>query len=122
MQQPLLINGVPMAATPSFFQVGLMDLDDAEGTGRSADGYGYRDRIRAGVRKIEMSFGLLTWAEISAQLQQVEDEYIKFTYPDPYSGKYETRTFNSGDRTAAFAVSRGNDFYWTGLKFNLVEQ
>lgn len=115
------INGVDIA-TPSTFQVGILDLDSSEGSGRTMDGISYRDRIRAGVRKIEMSWGPLPWSEVSKILQAIQDEYFECTYPDPMTGQYETRTFYVGDRTAPFAVSRGDEIYWTGLKFSLTEQ
>lgn len=118
----LKINGVELTAYPSSFSVDIMDLDSAEGSGRTADGYGYRDRVRAGVRKISMTWGPLRWDEISAILQAFQDEYFDVTYPDPMSGQYETRTFNVGDRSAPFAVSRDGEIIWTGLKFNLVER
>lgn len=116
------INGVDLPATPSSFRVISQDLDSAEGSGRTADGRQYRDRIRAGVRKLEFGFGILTWQQISTIYQLMENEYFDVTYPDPYSGQYETRTFQVGDRDAAFAVSRGNEILWAGLKFNLVER
>lgn len=116
------INGVDLPATPSTFRVSSMDLDSAEGSGRTMDGVGYRDRIRAGVRKIEMAFGVLSWQEISEIYQLMTNEYFEVTYPDPYSGRFETRTFNVGDRDAAFAVKRGDEIMWAGLKYNLVER
>lgn len=116
------INGVDLPTTPSSLRVLSMDLDSAEGSGRTADGQGYRDRIRAGVRKLELAFGILSWSEVSTIYQLMENEYFEVTYPDPYSGKFETKVFNVGDRDAAFAVSRGNDICWAGLKYNLVER
>lgn len=98
-----------------------MDLDDGDASGRTADGAMHRDRV-AVKRKIEMTFGVLSWPEISAVLTALRDPFVKFTYPDPQTGGYETRTVYTGDRTAAYAVGKGNNIMWSGLKFNLTEQ
>jgi hypothetical protein len=99
-----------------------MDLDSAEGSGRTADGRQYRDRIRAGVRRLRFGFGPLKWSDLSTIYQLMEDEYFEVTYPDPYSGQFETRTFQVGDRESPYLVSRGDEIYWSGFRFNLVER
>lgn len=114
-------NGQDIAASPATFQVMPFDLDAEEGTGRTADGQGYRSRI-AVKRQIEMSWGLLTWATISKLLNSMRDSYFNVTYPDPMSGQYETRTFSVGNRPAPFAVSKGNEILWSGLKITLTER
>lgn len=116
------INGVSLAAAPSTFQVTLLDLDSAEGSGRTLDGQGYRDRIRAGIRKIDMSWGPLSQADTSQILQLIQNEYFECTYPDPMTGQMETKTFYVGDRVAPFLVRRGDEIYWSGLKLTLTER
>lgn len=115
------INGVDLPATPSSFQVTVIDLDDSEATKRTADGTLHRDRI-AVKRKIDMSWGPLNWSDTAAILQAVQNEFFQCTYPDPMTGKMETKTFYVGDRVAPFAVSRGSEIYWTGLKLTLTER
>lgn len=115
------INGVDLPATPSTYQVTVLDLDDSEATKRTADGTMHRDRI-AVKRKIDMSWGPLNWADTSAILRAVQNEFFECTYPDPMTGQMETKTFYVGDRVAPFAVMRGNEIYWSGLKLTLTER
>jgi len=115
------INGVSLPASPSSFQVTVLDLDDAEATKRTADGTMHRDRI-AVKRKIDMTWGPLNWSDTSAILQAVQNEFFQCTYPDPMSGQLETRTFYVGDRVAPFLVKREGEIYWTGLKLTLTER
>lgn len=117
----LKINGVDIASTPSSFQVTVLDLDDGEASVRTADGKMNRDRI-AVKRKIEMTWGPTNWADTSAILRAIENEFFEFTYPDPATGRFETKTFYVGDRVSPFAVSRGNEIYWSGLKLTITEQ
>lgn len=115
------INGVEIAEYPSKFTVTAMDLDDGESTGRTADGTLNRDRIRV-VRQIEMEWGVLSWSKISAVLKAMDTVFFQFTYPDPITGAYETKTFYVGNRPAPFAVSNGNNIMWSGLKVTLTEK
>jgi len=115
------INGIEIHVYPTTFNVTVADLDNGETSGRTADGRMYRDRI-AVKRKLEMSFGMLKWEELSAILQLVKDEFFEVYYPDTESGQYETRTFYCGDRTAGIAVLQDNVYYWNGLKLTLVER
>lgn len=117
----LKINGVDIAAHPKEFSVTPLDLDDAESTTRTADGTLTRSRI-AVKRQIDMSWGVLSWTEISAILTAMRDEFFELTYPDPMTGQFETKTFYVGNRPAPFAVGDGNDIRWSGLKVTLTEQ
>lgn len=117
----LKINGVDIAAMPSAFQCMPFDLDAEEGTGRTSLGDGYRTRV-AVKRQIEMGWGMLTNAEISSILQAMSGEYFTFSYPDPMSGTTETKTFSVGNRPAPFAIKKGNEIYWSGLKVTLTER
>jgi hypothetical protein len=117
----LKINGSDIAVHPAQFAVNVLDLDDAEASVRTSDGTATRDRI-AVKRKVEMSWGLLTWPQISSILTALQNPFVKFTYPDPMSGRMETKTFYTGDRSAAVAVTKGSEILWSGLKFNLTEQ
>ncbi|MDP4144484.1 MAG: hypothetical protein Q8936_08390 [Bacillota bacterium] len=112
----LIINGVAVAA-PKSFQVNLVDLD-ADNTTRNAKGVLMRDRIRQ-MRKLECEWGPLTTSEISVILQAVNPTGVNVTYPDPYSGNDQTRTFYAGDRSAP-AYNFDNEI-WQGLKMDLIE-
>lgn len=115
------INGKEVAAYPSSFTVTMLDIDDGESSVRTSNGMLSRDRV-AVKRQIEMSWGVLKWSEISGVLTAMEDVFFPVTYPDPMTGKYETKTFYVGNRPAPFAVAQGNEVLWSGLKVTLTEQ
>jgi hypothetical protein len=117
----LKVNGTEIAAYPSTFNVTPMDLDDGDSTVRTADGTLNRDRV-AVKRQIDMSFGVLTWSQISALLQSMSGVFFNFYYPDPMSGKYETKSMYVGNRPSPVAVSQGNEILWNGLKVTLTEK
>jgi hypothetical protein len=112
----LLINGAAVAA-PKSFQVNLVDLD-SDKSNRNAKGVMLRDRLRQ-MRKLECEWGPLTTAEISLILQTVNPVGVPVTYPDPYTGNNQTRTFYAGDRTS-LAYDFNNQM-WQGLKMDLIE-
>lgn len=115
------INGSAIAAYPREFIVTTMDLDNAESTVRTADGTLTRDRV-AVKKQIEMTFSGLKWAEISALMQSMSSVFFTVYYPDPMTGKYETKTFYVGNRPAPVAIARGDEIIWAGLKITLTEK
>lgn len=119
--EPILFDGQEIPVVPDTFQCMIFDLDAEEGTGRTADGQGYRARI-AVKRQLEMSWRMLTWQQISRLLRLMRSEYFSVTYPDTMTGKMETKTFSVGNRPAPFAVTMGGVTYWAGLKVTLTER
>ncbi|MGM1047598.1 MAG: DUF6711 family protein [Bacillota bacterium] len=117
----LSINGQEIAVYPSQFTVTTMDLDDGESTVRTADGTLNRDRI-AVKRQIEMSWGPLPWSKISSILKAMDGVFFDFTYPDPMTGSYVTKKMYVGNRPAPFAIAKGNEIMWNGLKVTLTER
>ena len=117
----LKINGVEIAAYPTEFSVTPLDLDNGDSTQRTADGTLVRDRV-AIKRQIEMTWGLLNWATISALLQSIGNVYFDFYYPDPMDGTYATRTFYVGKRPTPFAFNKDGTIMWSGLKVTLTEK
>lgn len=117
----LKVNGVPLAQAPSEFKVTALDLDDGETTTRTADGLLHRDRV-AVKRSIDMSWGLLSWEDISSILQAMAGTFFEFTYPDAMDGAYVTKTMYVGNRPAPAALSQGGTVYWSGLQVTLTEQ
>ncbi|MEK4276473.1 DUF6711 family protein [Paenibacillus sp. FSL R7-0026] len=115
------INGQEIAAYPSTYQVTVLDLDDANSSVRTANGTLNRDRI-AVKRQIDMAWGMLTWAEMSSILQSMSNVFFDFTYPDPQTGKHETKRMYVGNRPAPFCVTSGGVMYWNGLKLTLTER
>ena len=117
----LKIDGIEIAAYPKEFSVTPLDIDNGESTLRTADGTLNRDRV-AVKRQIEMTFGILKWAEMSSLLQSMSGVFFEFYYPDPMDGIYVTRTFYVGNRPTPFAVSEGEDINWNGLKIVLTQR
>ncbi len=115
------INDVEIAAYPLTFQVDIMDIDDVEGTLRMANGDVVRNRI-AVKRKINLVFSGLYWDKVSSILQAIQAPFFEAYYPDPFSGKYETKTFYVSDRKAPIAICKENDIVWSGLSFSWVER
>lgn len=81
------------------YKVSLSDLD-GEGAGRSGTGVLVRDRIRAGVYKIEV-----TWIVTKAQLKTITDAIatasFSVTFFDPTTNSDPTKTMYTGDRSAS---------------------
>ncbi|MDF9845170.1 MULTISPECIES: DUF6711 family protein [unclassified Paenibacillus] len=117
----LKINGTEIAAYPATFQPTVMDLDDGDATVRTANGTLNRSRIRV-LRQIDMTWGILTAAQISALLQSMSGVFFDFYYLDIMSGKYETRRMYVGNRTAPIALSKGNETLYNALKLTLTER
>ena len=117
----LLVNGQEIAVYPSEFSVTILDLDDAETTTRTADGTLSRDRI-AVKRQIDMKWPALTWDKLSAILQSMESVFFELTYPDPMTGRMETKTFYVGNRTSPVAFERNGMYWWNGLEMTLTER
>lgn len=116
----IAINSVEIAVYPARFEVTLMDLDNAETTIRTVDGHLTRDRV-AVKRQIDMQFNAMTWANLTAILQAIGSESFDVTYPDPYTGSQETKTFYAGNRKAAVAIEKNGTYWWDGLQFSLIE-
>lgn len=117
----LKINDVEIASYPDSFTVTPLDLDNGESSVRTADGTLTRDRITV-KRQINMSWGILKWAEISSILQAMQDEFFNFYYPDPMTGSYVTKSFYVGNRPSPFTVSQGAEILWSGLNVTLTER
>lgn len=113
----LKINGVAIP-TPSSFQVSVLDISEAE---RNASGTMNIDRI-ATKRKIEAEWKQLDNANMSVLLQAVKDVFFTVSYPDPYTGTEQTKTFYVGDRTAPMYNYNAGSPVWENLKMNFVER
>ncbi|MNW70239.1 hypothetical protein D3C74_494700 [compost metagenome] len=55
-------------------------------------------------------------------MKAMDGVFFEFTYPDPMTGKYETKTFYVGNRPAPFTVAKGSEILWNGLKVTLTEK
>lgn len=113
----LEINNIRMPS-PSEFQVGIMDIEEAE---RNAQGDMMIDRI-ATKRKIELKWDYLSTQELSALLQIVNNIFFFVKYPDPMTGRFETKTFYVGDRTTPMYSLVNGKPLWSGTSFNFIER
>jgi len=99
------IDGVDLPA-PVEYSVSLQDLD-SENTKRTETGVLQRDRIRAGVYKIQVK-----WRVTKAQLKIITDALkpAKFsvTFFDPTTNTNPTRQMYCGDRTADLIKNSSN--------------
>jgi len=117
----LAINDREIPIYPARFAVTVLDLDDADNTFRTANGQMSRSRV-AVKRQIEMEVGAMLWGALSSLLREMTDEFFSLTYPDPLTGRQATKTFYVGDRQAAVAVIRDDQYWWEGLRMTLTEQ
>lgn len=113
----LKINGVAIP-TPSSFQASVLDISNAE---RNANGDMNIDRV-ATKRKIEVEWKQISNTSMSALLKAVEDIFFTVTYPDPYTGTEQTKTFYVGDRTAPMYNYNAGSPVWENLKMNFIER
>lgn len=117
----LSINNVDMPK-PTTYQVGVQDLDSAESV-RSESGVLHRDRVRAGVRKLELGWTVRT-AESSKILKAVSGESFTVKFFDPQQNSVETATMYAGDKTVSLKNLIGDIGAATTLweiSFNLIE-
>jgi len=116
----LTVGSTPLTPQPAQFKVTPLDIDDGEATFRSTDGTLTRHRV-AVKRQINMTWGILTWAQISTILTLISGESFSLTYPDPLTGADATKTFYVGNRPALAAVDNGTTILWSGLDVTLTE-
>lgn len=115
----LKVDGIAMPC-PSAYTWGLNDIS-ASKSGRSDDSLMHKNRV-AQKRKLALQWSGKDWATTAKILQAFNPEYIQITYPDMMSGKYETRTFYVGDRSAPVK------WWWVGnqrtesISFDVIER
>ncbi len=99
------INGVDMPP-PVEYSVSLQDID-SENTRRTETGVLQRDRVRAGVYKIEVK-----WLVTKTQLKTITDALkpAKFSvmFFDPTTSTNPTRSMYCGDRNADLVLNKEN--------------
>lgn len=108
---------------PTTYSLQISDLDGA-GTTRSLDGTLHRDRIRAGVVKIEASWECISYADMVTIRDAVEPASFTVQYFDG-SSTLKTATMYAGDKTIeSVSVTGSNlsevDSRWN-VKFNLIQ-
>lgn len=115
----LKINGVEITA-PQTCKIGIADQDLNSDTDANAELHRNRVAVK---RKIVNEWGPLTWPEISKILTSIKDVFFDVTYPDPETGKYETKRMYVGDRTAPIVlIQEDGSIMWEGLTADFIEK
>lgn len=113
----LEVNNMPIPS-PTEFKVGIMDISEAE---RNAQGDMLIDRI-ATKRKLELKWDYLSAQEMSRLLQLVNSVYFFVKYPDPMTGRLETKHFYCGDRNIGMYKYEKGQAFWSDASFNFIER
>lgn len=111
-------NGyVPNHENITEYTVNLSDLD-GEGAGRSETGYMNRDRIRAGLYKIQLGTTNLKDKDVTDILAAISPESVPTSF---YFGRQVNANMYSGDRNLSLkSIDSDGTCYWD-VSFNLVE-
>ena len=115
----ITIDGVVLPA-PSTLSVSMSDLDSPDTT-RNEQGVLQRDRVRAGVYKIELEFNVKKGSEVQIIESALTGSKLNVTFPDT-SGR-TTKEMYVGDRSKTVVLYNAgvsSEIRWD-LKFNLVE-
>lgn len=113
------IDGIDVK-DPSSFTWGLQDVSDSA-AGRTQDALMHKNRV-AQKRKVSIGWNNPTREEASVILTAFNPEYIDMTYPDAMSGKNETRTFYTGDKTAPMRSWTVNRKRYSQVSFDIIER
>lgn len=106
---------------PSVYQWGLQDVSAAE-SGRDEVALMHKNRV-AQKRKIQLAWNGKNWQTVSQILTAFNPQYVQVTYPDMLSGRYETRTFYVGDRSAPVKIwFEGTRKIMETLSFDIIER
>lgn len=113
----LVIDGFNMPSVVDY-EVSINDLD-SEGSGRNELGVNQRDRIREGVRKIQVSGVQLSESEVALILQATKKAEFNVTYLDPEVG-VTTKSMYAGPKNTKLVYNSWSEERWN-INFNLVE-
>lgn len=112
------IDGADMP-TPAHdnFKIIYDDIDSAKST-RNALGYLRRERVRAGMVKIELEYNMMSNADHAKVLTAIEPPMVDVTFFSPRHNATVTRKMYAGPRSVnAYMAGR-----YYRLAFNLVER
>lgn len=80
----------------------------------------YRKRL-AVKRKLSVSCRRMTTTEIHELNQAILPEKISVTYLDPLEGQVVTKDFYGSSVDATTQITMGDEVYWDGVGFNIIE-
>lgn len=109
------VNGVAIKS-PSAYKWKLEDLS-ASDAGRTEDTVMDKKRIGQLIG-IELQWNKVSIPDAAKLLKQFNPEYVEVCYLDAMEGKYVTKTFYVGDRSAPLYNSELG--LWDNIAFNLI--
>ena len=80
----------------------------------------YRKRL-AVKRKLSVTCKRMTTAEVKELNQAILPEKISVTYLDPLEGQVVTKDFYGSSADATTQITMGDEVYWDGVSFNIIE-
>ena len=107
--------------TPSTFRVELIDGDKAGGSYRTASYRLVRERKRARMRKLYLTYRIVSESDLSTALQQIAGESFTVEYPDPYDGALRSGTFYVGNRNIGVSTYISGTPIYKDVTFNFIE-
>ena len=119
MQELIHIDGKLMPP-PREYAVSLQDIDGSN-AGRTETGVMFRNRVRANVYKIQISWRLRR-SDIVKVIAAVSPEAFSVKFFDPNTLTFPTRKMYAGDRSAVMLLNNDKeDDTWWDLSVNFVE-
>ncbi len=115
----LITIGAVVLPTPSEFNVGLQDINNAE---RNARAVLIAERIRANVRKIELGWQYISRSDLAIVLNAISPLFFDVTYMDPVTNANRTGTFYAGDRNIPMLDFFNGEPRYKDFSFNLIER
>lgn len=113
----LQINGVDLA-TPSEYQVGVMNITQAE---RNAQGTMLIELIAQKV-KINVKYNYVDGATLASILTKIDPITFDITYLNPKTNTMRTSSFYVGDRTVGMIDYRSGVPRYRDLSFDFIER
>ena len=96
------------------------DIDSAKTSRSKLDAKMHRKRL-AIKRKLSVSCMRMGVDRMKALNAAIMPETVSVTFLDPIAGEHITRTFYGSTVEATTQITVGDDVYWDGTSFNLIE-
>lgn len=120
MQALLKIDG-KVIKTPSSMEITYQDYDSSE-SNRNAKGELIRERVRAGVRRIDVGWKVLYGDEMAEILQAVKPVFFTVEFLDPATNSFQSMIAYVGDRQTVPYTIRDDMILYTDFKIGIIEK
>jgi hypothetical protein len=109
----MLTVGAAPLPQPHEYKVSVNDLD-SDSTERSESGILTRNRVRAGVYRLDVSWHGLTKAELKSITDEIDGASFSLTFFDPTQSSDSTKTMYAGDKSGQLSLYKtdGGSSYW----------